>query len=100
MIVKGYKGIMDLDLSYIHPIHHSYYIEKHKQDIENYKQYQKQLPEHLRYENTIGKIIENQIQYDLIQKRKDDEKKAAEYEHHKHLITINNNYIKYLQSKL
>ena len=100
MIVKGYKGVIDLDLTNVHPMEHSLLIKKHKQDIENYKQYQQQLPEYLRYENSIGKVIENQKYYNLIKKKKDDEKKAEENEHYKHIITVNNNYIKYLQSKL
>ena len=57
MIVKGYKGIIDLDLTNIHPVYHNILIKQHKQDIENYKKYQKSLEPQLRNDNTIGKII-------------------------------------------
>ena len=55
--IDGYKGIMDLDLTNIHPVYHDIIIKQHKQDILLYKQYQKQLDPSMRYENTIGKIL-------------------------------------------
>ena len=35
-VIKGYKGIMDLDLTNIHPTHHKSLIKQHKKDIINY----------------------------------------------------------------
>lgn len=64
-IVKGYKGIMDLDLTHIDIKYHKSMIQQHKKDIKLYKQEQSKLPEHLQYENTImraERVIEmNQI---------------------------------------
>ena len=37
MIVNGYKGIIDLDLSLIDPKFHKDAIEQHYKDIEEYK---------------------------------------------------------------
>ena len=52
-IVKGYKGIMDLDLSSIDPIFHKEVIAQHNKDITEYKREQHELPDKLRYENAI-----------------------------------------------
>lgn len=57
MIIKGYLGIMDLDLTNIHPVNHKALIKQHYKDIENYKIEQANLPEKLRYENTIGEAL-------------------------------------------
>ena len=54
-IIKGYNGIMDLDLNLIPKIYHKEVIKQHYLDIDNYKKEQSLLPEHLRYENTIVK---------------------------------------------
>tara|TARA_Y100001970_G_scaffold288183_1_gene414813 strand:- start:1129 stop:1416 length:288 start_codon:yes stop_codon:yes gene_type:complete len=55
-IIKGYKGIMDLDLSLVEEIYKKSAVEQHYKDIEEYKKYQALLkPEH-RYENTIERI--------------------------------------------
>lgn len=55
-IIKGYKGIIDLDLSLVHELYKKEAIKQHYKDIEDYKKYQASLkPEH-RYENTIERI--------------------------------------------
>lgn len=54
-IVKGYNGIMDLDLNLIPRKFHKEAIDQHYKDIENYKKEQSLLPKKLRYENTIVK---------------------------------------------
>lgn len=55
-IVKGYKGVIDLDLSLVPYNYIDSAIKQHYKDIEDYKKYQKSLkPEH-RYENTILRI--------------------------------------------
>ncbi len=55
-IVKGYKGVIDLDLSLVHKNHIQSAIKQHYKDIEDYKKYQKSLPEEQRYENTIERV--------------------------------------------
>lgn len=54
MIIKGYLGIMNLDLTNVNPQLHKELIKQHYQDIEKYKMEQAKLPENLKYENTIG----------------------------------------------
>jgi len=84
-IIKGYKGIMDLDLTNIHPIHHKSLIKQHKKDIINYKIYQENLPEELRYENTIEQIlIKNKYffekrELELQQKKLEEDNKFREF---------------------
>jgi hypothetical protein len=63
MIVKGYKGIIDLDLTNIHPVLHKSLIDQHKMDIEKYKLYQQTLEPKLRYENTIELIFKKRAFY-------------------------------------
>tara|TARA_B100000989_G_scaffold296441_1_gene279698 strand:+ start:733 stop:1029 length:297 start_codon:yes stop_codon:yes gene_type:complete len=52
-IIDGYKGIMPLDLTDVDAKLHSILIKQHYKDIDLYKIEQAQLPEKLRYENTI-----------------------------------------------
>lgn len=66
MIVKGYKGIIDLDLTNIHPVYHDILKKQHKQDIENYKKYQESLEPEMRYDNVIGKILKNRKHYEKL----------------------------------
>lgn len=54
-IVKGYQGIMDLDLSSIDPKFHKEVINQHYTDIAEYKRDQQERPPKLRYENTIAR---------------------------------------------
>ena len=70
MIVKGYKGVIDLDLTYVDPSYHKILIKQHKMDIENYKKYQEKLEPEMRYENTIGKIISDRDYYNKLRDRK------------------------------
>lgn len=55
-IIKGYNGIMDLDLTKVDKSLHKSLIEQHMKDIELYKIEQANLPESKRYENTIGYV--------------------------------------------
>ena len=57
MIIKGYLGIMDLDLTNVDPVNHKALIKQHYKDINNYKIEQANLPEKLKYENTIGEAL-------------------------------------------
>ena len=52
-IVKGYKGVMDLDLSLVDPKFHKEVVAQHNKDIDEYKREQYERPEKLRYENAI-----------------------------------------------
>ena len=77
-IIPGYKGVLDLDLSEIHPVIHESLINQHKKDIEDYKKYQESIPIHLRYDNTIQKIKDDKIFYDKIRDAKLEKKKKEE----------------------
>ena len=57
-IIKGYKGIMDLDLTNVNPSHHKIMISQHEQDILDYMKEQEKLKPEQRYDNTIGKAIQ------------------------------------------
>ena len=57
-IVKGYKGIMDLDLSFYNKEQQKVAVDQHYKDIYEYKKYQNELEPRLRYENTIEKVRE------------------------------------------
>lgn len=85
MIVKGYKGIMDLDLSLVDPKFHKEAIMQHRKDIKEYKLEQQNLPQKLRYENATWKALnmieldrnslkQRRIEADEIQRQKDKEK--------------------------
>ena len=56
-IVKGYKGVMDLELELVPKEYRKEAIEQHERDIKEYTMEQQQLPERLRYENTVMKAI-------------------------------------------
>jgi hypothetical protein len=62
-IIKGYKGIMDLDLTYVDSKYHKNLIEQHIKDIDLYKIEQAKLPPEQRYENTIEKA-NNKLKYE------------------------------------
>ena len=55
-IVKGYKGIMDLDLTLVPNELKKQMIDQHNKDIDNYKIEQSLLEPRLRYENTVERI--------------------------------------------
>lgn len=85
MIVKGYKGIMDLDLTNIHPVYHDILKKQHKQDIENYKKYQESLEPEMRYENTIAKIIRDREHYEKMRDFYASEKMKEKNQYYKEL---------------
>ena len=71
-IIKGYKGILDLDLSLVPKDFQTEAIKQHYKDIEDYKKYQCGLKPEQRYENTIEKV-KRHLQYEsymLIQRNK------------------------------
>lgn len=55
-IVKGYNGVMALDLTNIDPVHRKQAVDQHLNDIKIYTQMQNEMSPRLRYENTIGRI--------------------------------------------
>jgi len=55
-IVKGYKGIMDLDLTRVPTELKKQMTVQHYKDIDNYKTEQSLLEPRLRYENTVERI--------------------------------------------
>ncbi len=93
-LVKGYNGIMDLDLNLVPSKFHKEAVEQHYKDIDNYKKEQALLPEKLRYENTVikaEKVIEIEklaLQRRIKEKYDEDTKR------------INNLYKKGMQVKL
>ena len=69
-IVKGYNGVMDLDLTYIPEELKESMIEQHYKDILDYKMEQDRLKPNMRYENTIERIrISHEKSQVLILKR-------------------------------
>jgi len=56
-IVKGYKGIMDLDLTNVNSILHKELIQQHYKDIELYKKEQDKLKDELKYDNCVGFVL-------------------------------------------
>ena len=62
-IINGYKGVMDLDLTYVDNQFHKFLIQQHYKDIELYKIEQSKLKDELKYDNGIGlalKKMENE----------------------------------------
>ena len=64
-IIKGYKGIMDLDLTNVDSKYHKELIEQHKKDIDQYMLDEEKLPTNKRYENTVGKAYQK-LEYECI----------------------------------
>ena len=89
-VIKGYKGIMDLNLTNIDPTHHKSLIKQHKKDILNYKRYQENLPEELRYENTIGKIEKDREYFFEKKELELQQKKLEEDNKFRQIIEIHN----------
>ena len=69
-IIKGYKGVMDLDLSLVSESFKTIAVKQHYKDIEDYKKYQASLKPKNRYENTIERIKKlHQYESDMLQQR-------------------------------
>ena len=58
LIIPGYKGIMDLDLTNIDSKFHHEMVNLHYQEIEEYKKEQLQRLKHIRYENCVKRILD------------------------------------------
>ena len=89
-IIKGYYGIMDLDLSRIDPKFHRELINQHKKDIEEYKLEQKMLPLRLRYENTIVKAFSvNKMDSTALTQRRKEQDELWEKQYKKRIEIYN-----------
>jgi hypothetical protein len=80
-IVKGYNGIMDLDLTHIPEELKKSMIVQHYKDIDNYKVEQTLLVPRLRYENTIERIqtTHEKSQAVILKRLKLQEEKRIQY---------------------
>lgn len=90
-IIKGYKGIMELDLTNIPENLKKVAVEQHLKDIDNYKAEQALLPVKLRYENTIMRI-QKLHEFDQYKQKQHLEKQQEEQL--KRNETYNNRFIK------
>lgn len=86
LIIPGYFGIMDLDLTNIDSKFHHELINLHFQEIEEYKKEQLQRPKHIRYENCV-KRINDQFKRDreIVKKRELENNKKKEEEYQKRI---------------
>ena len=92
-IIKGYNGIMDLDLTNIDPKLHKSMISQHYQDMEEYKLEQSKLKPEQRYENTIGKAYqkmeyENRMLNKRLLKIKDNQEELDRKNNEKYLLSL------------
>ena len=69
-IIKGYKGIMDLDLTNVNILFHKELIQQHYKDIELYKKEQEKLKDELKYDNGVGlSLIKMELHNKIIAER-------------------------------
>ena len=83
-MIKGYNGIMDLDISNMDPKYVNQAILQHNNDIKNYIREQNELKPEMRYENTVQRINKlHNIDTYYLQKRVEqyvlDQKKKKRY---------------------
>jgi len=89
-IVKGYKGIIDLDLTNVPNHLHQVMIDQHIEDIKIYKEEQSNLPVKLRYENTVIRAQKIRELEDFhLKKRKEEKLKKQKEEDKIRLETFN-----------
>ena len=86
-LVKGSKGIMDLDLELVPKAFHKEALKQHYKDIEEYDMYQLTLPEKLRYENTILRINQQHKRDRKIESKR----MQLDYEEKTNIIHMKNN---------
>jgi len=80
MIIKGYNGIMDLDLTHVPLNLHKELIKQHHQDIKDYKDEQARLPARLRYENTTLVAIQRMDRVRMAETKRMREAERIKYE--------------------
>lgn len=79
-IIKGYKGVMDLDLSGVPKEYHYDVINQHYKDIKEYKKYQSGLKKEHRYENSVHRIQMKLKEYSEIEKKRKLEEERTRIE--------------------
>tara|TARA_B110000967_G_C18874601_1_gene557552 strand:- start:39 stop:317 length:279 start_codon:yes stop_codon:yes gene_type:complete len=78
-IIPGYKGIMDLDVTNIDPRYIKQALDQHYNDIKKYTLEQSLLKPHLRYENTVLRIIKlRRLEHISLTKRKKEKENLQE----------------------
>ena len=90
LIIPGYNGIMDLDLTNIDSKFHLEMVNLHFQEIEEYKKEQLQRPKHIRYENCVKRILDQFKRDQEIVKKRELEKKIKKDEEYQKWV----NYLK------
>ena len=84
LIIPGYFGIMDLDLTNIDTQFHKEMINLHFQEIKEYKKDQLQRPKHIRYENCVKRILDQMNRdREIVKKRELENNKKKEEEYQK-----------------
>jgi hypothetical protein len=84
LIIPGYKGIMDLDLTNIDSKFHHEMVNLHSQEIEEYKKEQLQRPKHIRYENCVKRILDQfKRDQEIVKKRENNNNNKKEEEYNK-----------------
>jgi len=87
-IIKGYNGVMDLDLTYVPEELKKSMIEQHYKDIHNYNTEQSLLKPTLRYENTVERIrITHENSQALILKRIKEQEAKRLHHNEEHNIS-------------
>lgn len=97
--IKGYKGVMDLDLSTIDPKFHAELKQQHLIDIKEYQQYQLSLPTKLRYENSIAKAFYSHNLARNADRTKAMKQEQAQNEKDKRFIDIHNRVQRFLSEQ-
>jgi len=84
LIIPGYNGIMDLDLTNIDSKFHNEMVNLHFQEIEEYKKEQLQRPKHIRYENCVKRILDQfKRDQEIVKKRENNNNNKKEEEYNK-----------------
>ena len=84
LIIPGYNGIMDLDLTNIDSKFHHEIANLHFQEIEEYKKEQLQRPKHIRYENCVKRILDQfKRDQEIVKKRELEKKRKKDEEYQK-----------------
>ena len=84
LIIPGYKGIMDLDLTNIDSKFHHEMVNLHYQEIKEYKKEQLQRPKHIRYEHCVKRILDQfKRDQEIVKKRELEKKRKKDEEYQK-----------------
>ena len=92
-IVKGHKGVMDLDLDLVPKAFWKEAVKQHERDIKEYNMEQKKRPERLRYENTVVRFQKLQEKAKVIAEKRNKIKIEETEKRMNNLYKINNKII-------